>query len=140
MGYVRNPCEVDPEGLEGFWGAIGGGLKRVGQFAVKTVTGVSIGNGEPAPPPPILSDRGGEHTGMPIDERSFLEKLRDRALQRASEDPALRERVIATTTRYAPPELLAAAAARQARAAPPLLKAGVILPALAVGALLLRRR
>ena len=137
--YVRNPYEIDPEGLEGFWGAIGGGLKRVGQFAVEAATGVDI-RGEPEPAPaPILSDRSGAQTGMPIDDRSFLQKLRDRALERLSTDPAVREQVVATTARYASPELLAAAAARQARGAPDLMKASVILPVLAVGILILRR-
>lgn len=140
MSYVRNQYEIDPEGLEGFWGAIGGGLKRVGGFAVQAVTGVDVtGGGEPQPAP-ILSDRGGSQTGMPVDDRSFIQKLRDRALQRAREDPALREQVISTTARYASPELVAATAARQARGAPDYMKASVILPVLAVGALLLRKR
>lgn len=138
--YVRNAYEIDPEGLEGFWGAIGGGLKKAGRFAVGAVTGIDPAPDRPAPPPPILSDRSGSQTGMPIDDRSFIERLRDRALLRAREDPAIREQVVDTTARYMSPELLAAAAARQARAAPDLLKAGVILPVLAVGAFLLLRR
>lgn len=140
MGYVRNGYQVDPPGLEGFWGAIGGGLRKVGQFAVGAATGIDIGSGDAPQPAPILSDRSGSQTGMPIDDRSFIEKLRDRALMRAREDPAIREQIVATTARYASPELLAAAAARQARGASPLMKASVILPALAVGALILRKR
>jgi hypothetical protein len=137
--YVRNAYEIDPEGLEGFWGVVGTGLRRVGEFGVKAVTGVDIG-GEPAPAAaPILSDRSGQETGMPIDDRSFLQKLRDRAIERLRADPAVREQVVATTARYASPELLAAAAARQARGAPDIMKASVILPVLAVGILLLRR-
>lgn len=140
MSYVRNAYEIDPAGLEGFWGAIGGGLKRVGQFAVQATTGVDIRGEEQPAPAPILSDRSGSETGMPIDDRSWIQKLRDRALARARQDPALREQVIDTTARYASPELLAAAAARQARAAPDYMKATVILPVLAVGAFFLMRR
>ncbi len=140
--YVRNPYEIDPEGLEGFWSTVGGGLKRVGQFAVKATTGVSIGNGEAAPAPaPVLSDRGGQDTGMVVaSEGSFLDRLRARAMERLRADPGIRETAVDLTSRYASPELLAAAAARQARAQPDFLKASVILPALVVGAFLLRRR
>lgn len=140
MSYVRNPYEIDPDGLAGFWGAIGSGLKTAGRYAVSAATGIDPGADQQPAPAPILSDRGGSQTGMPVDDRTWVQKLRDRALLRAREDPALREQIVTTTARYAPPELLAAAAARQARGAPDLLKASVILPVLAVGAFLLRRR
>lgn len=138
--YVRNQYDLDAEGLEGFWGAIGGGLKKVGGFVVQAATGVDISGGDDrTQPAPVISDRGGTDTGLPTNG-SFLDRLRQRAMERITSDPGLRETVVDTTARYASPELLAAAAARQARGADPLMKASVIIPALAIGALLLRRR
>lgn len=139
MGYARNPYDIDPNGLEGFWSTIGGGLKTAGRFAVGAVTGIDVAPEGQAQPAPILSDRGGAETGMPIDDRSFIQRLRDRALRRAREDPALREQAVSLTSRLSP-ELLTAGLVRQGRAAPDLMKASVILPVLAIGAILLRRR
>ena len=72
--------------------------------------------------------------------RSFLDRLRaaaSAAAARAAEDKRVQEFLVSRTAQYAPPQLLAAAAARQARAAPDWMKGGVILPALAIGAVIL---
>ncbi len=71
---------------------------------------------------------------------SFFDRLRaaaSAAAARAAEDARVQEFLVSRTAQYAPPQLLAAAAARQVQAAPDWMKGGVVLPALAVGALLL---
>lgn len=71
---------------------------------------------------------------------SFLDRLRaaaSAAAARAAEDKRVQEFMVSRTAQYAPPQLLGAALARQGRAAPDWMKGGVIIPALAVGALAL---
>lgn len=158
---------VDPDQqLEGIFGAIGGAFKRAGSFIVKRAAPVAIGfvpvvggtaaraySGLVSP----TTGRTTAGTGGTIGYRtpvgiapqtalaqmSFLDRLKaagQAAAARAAEDARVREFLVSRTAEYAPPQLLAAAAARQARAAPEWLKATTILPALALAALVLRRR
>lgn len=130
MGYYYNGRA---ETLEGFWGAIGSGLKTVGKFAVKAVTGVDV-NGEPVTETTdgtdVISDRSGE---------SFLDRLRRRAQERLAADQQVRDTAVQWTSQL-PPELLASAAYQQGLRQSAEDKAKFILPALAVAALVLRKR
>lgn len=182
MSYVSNPGVtgrdvgafagysgggyVDPDQLEGIFGAIGGAFQKAGSFIVRKAAPVAIGlvpvvggtasraySGLVSP----TTGRTTAGTGGTIGYRtpvgiapqtvqaqmSFLDRIRaagQAAAARAAEDARVREFMVSRTAEYAPPSLLAAAAARQARAAPEWLKATTILPALALAALVLRRR
>lgn len=161
---------VDPDNqLEGIFGTIWGGIKTAGG-AVARVAGVAaplaisaipvVGGVASRAYSGLVSATTGRTTAgtggtvayrtpvgiAPETEQarvSFLDRLRaaaSAAAARAAEDKRVQEYVISRTAQYAPPQLLAAAAARQARAAPDWMKGGIIIPALALGALVLMRR
>lgn len=187
MGYVTNPGVtgrdpgafagydgggyVDPDdSLEGIFGTLWGGVKKVGRgaakvggFAGRRVLPLAIGaipvvggaasrayQGLVSPTTGRTTAGTGGTIGYrtPVGiapqtqqaERSFLDRLRaaaSAAAARAAEDKRVQEFMVSQTARYAPPQLLGAALARQGRAAPDWMKGGIILPALAVGALVL---
>lgn len=158
---------VDPDqSLEGIFGAIGGAFKKVGGFVAKKVVPVGlsfvpvVGGTAARAYSGLVSPTTGRTTagtGGTIGYRtpvgiapqtaqasvSFLDRLRaaaSAAAARATEDRRVQEFMVEQTARYAPPQLLGAALARQGQAAPEWLKASTILPALALAALVLRRR
>ncbi len=71
---------------------------------------------------------------------SFLDRLRaaaDAARQRALEDARVQEFIVSQAAARVPPALTTAVAVRQAQGAPDWMKGGVLLPALAIGAVIL---
>ena len=71
---------------------------------------------------------------------SFLDRLRaaaSAAAARAAEDRRVQEFIVSQAAQRVPPALTTAVAVRQAQAAPDWMKGGVILPALAIGAVIL---
>ncbi len=155
---------VDPDqSLEGIFGAIGGAFKKVGGFVARKVAPVAIGlvpvvggtaaraySGLVSP----TTGRTTAGTGGTIGYRtpvgiapqtqqasvSFLDRLRaaaSAATARAMEDRRIQEYVISQAAERIPPQLTTAVAARQARDAPDWMKGGVLLPALAIGAVIL---
>lgn len=155
MGYVTQGQQYYDPQMEGFFSAIGGALKKAGGFVAKKVAPTIIG----AVPivggvarrvyeavPGVIQRRPGYPTPILVDDRvpldtpgSFVQRAGRIIGDEFSRDPRLRDLAVGATSRL-PAPLLTAAAARQARDAPAALKAGLLLPALAVGAFLLARR
>ena len=167
MAYVQPSSMYRDESLDGFFSAIGGAFKKGAGFVVKKVapTALSFVPVVGAPLAAAYSSIPGIRTpaqyqyvdpvfptrlpmqalpAPPPPDIPWWKRAIQAAATRAGEDPRFREGAVEYTSRYAPPELLAAAAARQAARAPTVVKAGLtaatLLPIVAVGALLLRRR
>lgn len=167
MAYVQPTSMYRDESLDGFFSAIGGAFKKAGGFVAKTVAPAALSfvpvvgaplaaayssipgirNGGYVPPVTLPTVRLPMQTlppPPPPPDIPWWKRAIQAAATKAGEDPGIREAAVEYTSRYAPPELLAAAGARQAARAPTALKAGVtaatLLPVVAIGALLLRRR
>jgi hypothetical protein len=186
MGYVTNPGVtgrdlqafagygggyVDPDqSLEGIFGKIWGGIKKVGgaagkvgKFTARRIAPLAIGaipivGGAAASAySGLVSPTTGRTTAgefgttayrTPVGiapqtqtaSVSFLDRLRaaaDAARTRALEDARVQEFIVSQAAQRIPPQLTTAVAVRQAQAAPDWMKGGVILPALAIGAVIL---
>ncbi len=185
MGYVTNPGVtgrdvgafaaydgggyVDPDQLEGIFGGIWGGIKKVGRGAVKVgrfagrrVVPLAIGaipvvGGAASQAwtglvsPTTGRTQAGEYGTVgyrtPVgvapqttQARSFLDRLRAAAAaarDRALEDKRVQEFIVAQAAQRVPPQLTTAVAVRQAQGAPDWMKGGVLIPALAIGAVIL---
>ncbi len=164
-GYVDPDQSL--EGIFGkIWGgvkAVGRGAGKVGKFAARRVAPMAIGaipivGGAAASAysglvsPTTGRTTAGEYgtigyrtpVGIAPQTRqagvSFLDRLRaaaDAARTRALEDQRVQEFIVSQAAQRVPPQLTAAVAARQAQAAPDWMKGGVLLPALAIGAVIL---
>ena len=162
-GYV-DPDQL--EGIFGkIWGGIktvGRGAAKVGKFAGRRVVPLAIGaipivGGAASQAytglvsPTTGRTQAGEYgtigyrTPVGVQPQTqqattFLDRLRaaaSAARDRALEDQRVQEFIISQAAQRVPPQLTAAVATRQAQAAPDWMKGGVLLPALAIGAVIL---
>jgi hypothetical protein len=160
MSYVQNGQEYRDPALDGFFSAIGGAFKKAGGFVAKKVVPVALTAvpfvgpaassaysqipGITSRAPVWSGDRPALAPAPTAPSVPWWRRAAQAAAERIGEDPGFRERAVSYTARYAPSSLLAAAAARQAREAPGVVKAGMtagaILPAVAIAALVLRKR
>ncbi len=164
-GYVDPDDSL--EGIFGkIWGgvkAVGRGAGKVGGFAARRIAPIAIGaiplvgGAASAAYSGLVSPTTGRTTAgtfgtvgyrtpvgiapqTQVAQVSFLDRLRaaaDAARTRALEDRRVQEFIVSQAAARVPPQLTTAVAVRQAQAAPDWMKGGILIPALALGAVVL---
>lgn len=159
MAYVQVTDPYADEQLEGLFSAIGGAFKKAGGFVAKKVVpaalpfvpvvgGVAASAYSRIPGIAPQAPAAGSYSEVqfappPAPTGSWWERLYRGTGETLSRDPDIRRTAISYTSQL-PPALLAAAAAERARreaaARPRTAAAGLLLPAVVIGALVLRSR